>query len=145
MATLRWRRTSQRRACSPGEASGGPILAVDAVVREEEAAWVVFRFDRTQARIVRSPIRILPRGVEVIALRHIGASVRGDPAQFGGGLVDRLRILPRRCRIEGGPRQARIARTLPARDDREREGLGHPGIGRPYPSRRRSLRPPRRP
>jgi hypothetical protein len=54
---------------SPGEPIGGPMLAADAVVREEEAAWVVFRFDRTQARIVRSPKRILPRGVEVIALR----------------------------------------------------------------------------
>src|SRR5258708_19580633 len=113
MATLRWRRTSQRPVSSPGEPIGGPILAADAVVREEEAAWVVFRFDRPQARIVRSPKRISPRGVEVIALRHIGASVRGDPPQFGGGLVDPLRILPRRCRIKAGPRPARIPRPLP--------------------------------
>src|SRR5260370_38222730 len=120
MATLRWRRTSQRPVSSPGEPIGGPILAADAVVREEEAAWVVFRFNRTQARIVGSPKRILPRGVEVIALRHRGASVRGDPAQFGGGLVDRLRILPRRCAIEGGPRQATLPGTLPASAERQR-------------------------
>src|SRR5258707_6292073 len=102
MATLRWRRTSQRPVSSPGEPIGGPILAADAVVREEEAAWVVFRFDPTQARI------------EVIALRHIGANVPGDPAPFGGRLVDRSRILPLHCRIDCLPPQATIAPTLPA-------------------------------
>src|SRR5262245_46489332 len=52
------------------ESVGAPVLAADTVVHEEQTVGVVAVLYRAQPRIVLPPESLLPRRVEIVALRH---------------------------------------------------------------------------
>src|SRR4051812_18577936 len=58
---------------TPRKAVGAPILAADAMVREEESVGIVSVLDRPQPRVVGAPEGALPVLLKVVRLRNIGA------------------------------------------------------------------------
>jgi hypothetical protein len=85
----------------------------------EEAVGIVFPLHASQARIVLAPIFLLPRGVEVIALRNGGARVRGELAKFRRSEIDVVGVHTRCCKIHGWADHTWIIRGLFAVGDND--------------------------
>ena len=70
-----------------------------------------------------APICVLPRTIEVVALRHIGAGVRSNLAKFRGCKVNVTRVFVGRCQIHGRARETWIGSPLAVGDEGERKGI----------------------
>src|SRR5271166_2109547 len=114
----------------PSKAVGAPAFASDPMMYEKQTVRIVFRLDRAQARIVRTPIRGLPVALEKIAFSAVSPCKRGDLLQFPHCLVDLAGMAAGGGEVgfvtgEAGKR----GRTL-AGNDRQRESVEHRRVHR---------------
>jgi hypothetical protein len=62
---------SDRNSLESRKSVGGPSLAADAIVHEEQPVGIVFRFHRLKPRMVLAPIGALPPRIEIIAFGYV--------------------------------------------------------------------------
>src|ERR1017187_10209606 len=84
-------RPCPRQGHSLREAVRAPLLRADSIVDEEQPVRVVFSFDFSQARVISSPVRLLPSLLEVVALAHIRSCVPRDGSKLIHTSIDALR------------------------------------------------------
>jgi hypothetical protein len=122
------------------KAIGAPVLASDSVMYEEKTLRVILCLHSAQPRVIPTPVRLLPFGVEVIAFGQVGARVRSDAAQLCRCRVDATGVPVRGIDIDRSARQARVGRALATSDDHERKGRQGRGIHRRFCCGRDRLR-----
>src|SRR5262245_38463129 len=70
------------------EAVGAPPLRADSVVHDEQSVRVVLVLDLGEARIVVSPVRLLPSLLKVVALAHVRSALRHNRAKLFDASID---------------------------------------------------------
>src|SRR5215472_13422806 len=83
----------------PSEAVHAPLLAPHPVMHDVESLGVVLLLDRLQARVIGAEVVLSPALVEEVALREVGAGLRGDLPELRGRRVDLACVAARRIHV----------------------------------------------
>src|ERR1700722_20466712 len=81
------------------ESVRAPILATNAVMKEEEAVGIVFTLDREKPRVAFAPERLLPMRLEIVGFPYIGADPGKELADCIHRFVHGLGLGPRSGRV----------------------------------------------
>src|SRR5271165_3868249 len=92
---------------------------------EEQPVRIVFSFDFSKARVVATPVRVLPSVLEVITLAHIRSWVRYECTKLTNGSINTLRSFPACHNRWLMPGNSRICGSLGVGCDRQSEGGQH--------------------
>src|SRR5581483_5756955 len=85
---------AERSGSELREAVRTPLFRADSIVDEEQPVRIVFPLDFSEARVVASPIRMLPFLLEVIAFAHIRSHLRHECTKLTHASTDALRSFP---------------------------------------------------
>src|ERR1035437_9559010 len=89
---------------------------------EEQAVRVVSSFNFSEARVVASPVRLLPSLLEVIALAHVRSRFPCDSSKLIHASIDALRSFPSCRNRRLVTWNSRISGSLAVGHDRQSEG-----------------------
>src|ERR1700741_4839648 len=102
------------------EAVRAPLFRADSIVDEEQPVGIVLSLDFSEARVVISPVHLLPSFLEVIALAHVCSRLSRDSSKLIHALIDPRRSLAAFINRRFVAGNSRISGSLAVGHDRQR-------------------------